>query len=189
MAKGGVVGRIPFSFVAIAGLSLAAPASAAQDIGFPGPSYVGSGSFPTGTKPQSKLWFHAGQWWGSLWSEAIRRFTIHRLDTNTQLWTDTGTIIDPRFNSHSDCMSDGNRVYVLTHRFTTDPGLPGNPIGLFRFVYVGAPTRTRSSRGSRSRSATSRARPRSSRRTPRAGCGRFGIRACGYGWRTPSGTT
>lgn len=138
MAKGGVVGRIPFSFVAIAGLSLAAPASAAQDIGFPGPSYVGSGSFPTGTKPQSKLWFHAGQWWGSLWSEAIRRFTIHRLDTNTQLWTDTGTIIDPRFNSHSDCMSDGNRVYVLTHRFTTDPGLPGNPIGLFRFVYVGA---------------------------------------------------
>ena len=139
MKNDAFVGRILYTFVLTAGLALAAPTSSAQNVGFAGPSYVGSGSFPTGAKAQSKLWFHDGKWWGSLWSEAERRFTIHRYETSSHTWTDTGVIIDPRHNSHSDCMMEGNKLYVGSHRFLTNANEVGNPIGLYRFTYVDGP--------------------------------------------------
>ena len=44
---------------------LAVGAPTAQAAGTRGPAYVSAGvSAPTGQKPQSKLWFHDGSWWG-----------------------------------------------------------------------------------------------------------------------------
>src|SRR3982751_5828881 len=46
-------------------------------------------STPTGEKPESKLWWNDGSWWGSLCSSADSIYHIFRLDVATQIWVDT----------------------------------------------------------------------------------------------------
>ncbi|MDZ7343373.1 MAG: hypothetical protein ONA90_02540 [candidate division KSB1 bacterium] len=53
----------------------------------------------TGEKPQSKLWWNDGYWWGSLWANSTERYRIHRFDVTTQSWINTGTAIDNRAHS------------------------------------------------------------------------------------------
>ena len=48
----------------------------------------------TGEKPQSKLWWNDGFWWGSLWDPDGETYRIYRFDIATQSWTSTGTAID-----------------------------------------------------------------------------------------------
>src|SRR4030095_7261596 len=102
-----------------------------------GPSYVGAGSFPSGTKPQSKLWFHDGWWWGSLFSTTAREFRIHRLDPASATWIDTGTTIDARHTSHADCLSDGDRLYGVSHHFQ-EGGAAGFRLIVARYSYDAA---------------------------------------------------
>ena len=55
-------------------------------LGFRDHSYAGT-TAPTAEKPQSKLWFHDGTWWGMLVRPSKAgggKFTIHRLDLATQ---------------------------------------------------------------------------------------------------------
>src|SRR5919106_6620051 len=81
------------ALVLLSGYALAAPA--AQDVGYRDFSYdAASVVAPTGQKPQSKLWFNDGTWWGSLFNSATTDFEIFRLDRSTQRWTTTGTRID-----------------------------------------------------------------------------------------------
>ena len=122
----------------LVGLAIAvvlASASAAQDVGFEGPSFTGVARSPTESKPESKLWINDGSWWGSLWSVKDQAFQIHRLDRNNHLWVDTGVEIDSRPDSHSDALWDGTKLYVLTHDFSLTGGAPGEPILLLRFGY------------------------------------------------------
>jgi hypothetical protein len=101
---------------------LAAPASARADVGFLGPSFATSTTTPfspTADKPQNKLWFHDGRWWGSLFSPAAGAdgnggFTIHRLDGQT--WVDTGAPVDDRNSSQADALTDGSRLYMASVR-------------------------------------------------------------------------
>jgi hypothetical protein len=111
----------------------------------------GSGtSSPTGEKPQSKLWFNDGIWWGSLFDDDSERFTIHRLDWSTQKWTNTGVVIDERNSSKADVMWTGSKLYVAsagpststahsprvlrytyrasTKTYTLDSGFPVQPV-------------------------------------------------------------
>ncbi|MCV0403325.1 MAG: Ig-like domain-containing protein [Chloroflexi bacterium] len=88
-------------------------AAASSDVGYSGPSY-GTASAPTGQKPQSKLWWNDGLWWGSLFSATVRDFTIHRLDWASQRWIDTGVVIDERSRSQADALWDGSRLWVAT---------------------------------------------------------------------------
>ena len=37
----------------------------AQDTGFEGPTFPGTVGTPTESKPQNKLWFNDGFWWGA----------------------------------------------------------------------------------------------------------------------------
>jgi hypothetical protein len=121
--------------VAVAALlaqgSSASPAGA--DVGHRGHSFsAASVDDPSGQKPQSKLWFNDGLWWGSLFAKSIEEFTIHRLDPATQTWVDTGTSLDARNDSEADTLFDGGRLYVASSsdrsadirltRFTYDPG-------------------------------------------------------------------
>ena len=69
---------------------------ALQDAGHEGPSYHGTDAGPSGTKPESKLWFHDGSWWASLWSVDAQAYTIHELDAASETWIDTGVEIDRR---------------------------------------------------------------------------------------------
>ncbi len=69
-------------------------AQAANDVGYRDFSYGTGTTAPTADKPQSKLWYADGKWWGSLFSPGSQSFTIHRLDWTTQSWTDTGVLVD-----------------------------------------------------------------------------------------------
>lgn len=115
----------------------------ACDIGWEGPSYEGASGSPSGSKPQSKVWFNDGSWWADLWDAETDDFYIHRLDLGTRTWTRTGARLDDRANSRSDVLWDGTHLYVASHAFaegaSTTP--TGHPARLRRFSYDPA-TRT-----------------------------------------------
>jgi len=80
----------------------------------------GSGVDPnlTGEKPQSKLWWNDGIWWGSLWDPALAKYAIQRLDLATQSWISTGTTIDDRGTSRGDALWDGQYLYIVSNVFS-----------------------------------------------------------------------
>jgi hypothetical protein len=69
---------------------------------------------PTGEKPQSKLWYHDGRWWADMFSSAARAHHIFVLNRQTQKWVDTGTALDNRPQTKSDCLWDGAHLYVVS---------------------------------------------------------------------------
>ncbi len=106
-----------------------------QDFGYEGPTYTGASGSPSGSKPESKLWFYDGDWWGSLWSDAFSQFRIHRLESSTQTWEDTGTVLDSRKNSRSDILFDGSKLYIASHSFGSTQ--VGKPTRLYRLSFNG----------------------------------------------------
>ena len=116
-------------------------AEAAADIGyrvFSYPSGTGENSEPTGEKPESKLWWNDGYWWGSLWSTSGNAYHIYRLNLATQSWQDTGTALDDRSTSRADVLWDGQKLYVASHVFAANSGGPaasGQRGELFRYSY------------------------------------------------------
>ncbi|MFN2540288.1 MAG: hypothetical protein ABR549_19335 [Mycobacteriales bacterium] len=95
-------------------LHFALPDSAsAATVGFRGLSYVGA-TAPTGQKPQSKLWFNDGIWWGSLFNTTSKHFEIFRYSRSAHTWATTGTLIDERASSYMDTLWDGTHLYVAT---------------------------------------------------------------------------
>jgi hypothetical protein len=96
-----------------------------------GPPPVHQPTAPTGEKPQSKLWFNDGIWWGSIWSKT--KYTIQRYDVSGT-WVDTGVTIDPRDKSQADTLWDGTHLYAISNvheaSSTLDPA-----VRLYRFSY------------------------------------------------------
>ncbi len=125
------------SLVAVMATSMAVPADAATQVGFKAHSFSGfnaesSGGAITGEKPESKLWFHDNQWWGSMVSPAnAGAHTIWRLGQTS--WTDTGVVIDSRPASKEDVLTVGGTLYVASR---ASSGLGGNK--LRRFTYTGS---------------------------------------------------
>ena len=103
-----------------------------QEIGASGPDYTGAYLDPTGSKPQSKLWFHDGSWWGVLFQKQGARFNIFRLDPTG--WVDTAVTVDGRVNSRSDALWDGTHLYLASHRYSVTSG-SGYPANLLRYSY------------------------------------------------------
>jgi hypothetical protein len=106
----------------------------APAIGYRGPWYNPIIA-PTAHKPQSKLWFHDGIWWGSLFTSGPREHRIHRLDWNSQTWTDTGVVIDERDTASADVLWDGSKLYVVSAGEFS--GVPTDEAQLRRFSYDG----------------------------------------------------
>jgi hypothetical protein len=100
--------------------------------GFKGPSYSGAVA-PTGAKAQSKLWYHDGIWWGSMFSASAGDFHIHRLDWTTQTWTDTGVLIDTRNGASVDTLWDDTKLYVAS--VVPNSTTPANAAQLRRYSY------------------------------------------------------
>jgi len=92
---------------------------------------------PTGEKPQSKLWWNDGIWWGCLWDPIRKTNAIHRFDVATQSWSSTGTAIDERSNSKADALWDGKYLYLVSHIFTHAPipASESNSGRLYRYSY------------------------------------------------------
>jgi hypothetical protein len=92
---------------------------------------------PTGEKPESKLWWNDGFWWGSLCAPN-NTYHIYRLDLASQRWRDTGTVLDDRPASKADTLWDGRKLYVVSHIFTTDGAPFPSPLQwgrLYRYSY------------------------------------------------------
>lgn len=69
---------------------------------------------PTGEKPQSKLWFNDGRWWGSIFNATAGNYHIYWLNSSTQKWVDTGTVLDTRPQTKADCLWDGAHLYIAS---------------------------------------------------------------------------
>ena len=111
---GGSAGPTPSATAAPAVTPTVAPTSApgAGNVGYRDFQFSTGTSSPTAEKPQSKLWFHDGIWWGVLFNRSD--FTIHRLNWATQKWSDTGVLVDSRNNTKADAMWTGTRLYVAS---------------------------------------------------------------------------
>jgi trimeric autotransporter adhesin len=107
------------------------------DIGVPGPSFVGSSGTASGSKPESKLWWNDGIWWGSLWDTTSGTYHIQRLDLARQAWVDTGVQLDNRAGTRADALWDGTKLYVASHRYSSSPA-SGYAARLYRFSYNAA---------------------------------------------------
>jgi hypothetical protein len=95
---------------------------------------------PTGEKPESKLWWNDGLWWGSLYNPTAGEYRIYKLDLGTQDWVDTGVFLDEREEARADTFWDAsaNKLYVVTHVKQDNPGNTNNPDNwarLLRFSY------------------------------------------------------
>ena len=112
--------------------------SGAQRLGYTDFTWGGADrnpSSPTVDKPQSKLWFADGTWWGILFAGdhqgSLRpAFYIHQFDRVAQGWINTGVEVDERDRSHGDVLWDesSGKLYVLS---LTD----GGAAKLYRYSY------------------------------------------------------
>ncbi|MEO8285764.1 MAG: S-layer homology domain-containing protein [Chloroflexota bacterium] len=110
------------------------PQQATSDIGYKDFSWAAASvGDPTTEKPQSKLWFNDGFWWGSLFDRTTEQYYIYRLDPANQTWTNTGTVIDNRNSSRADCLWDGTHLYVATA--TTVSSTSGDNTLILRYSY------------------------------------------------------
>ena len=128
--------------LAAAGWAATTPSAAraaAGDIGYEGPSTAGAQAALTGEKPESKLWWNDGFWWGSLWSQPSSAYHIFRLNVGSQSWVDTGVALDNRSSSRADTLWDAasGKLYVASHIFSTGSS-SGNPARLYRYSYDAA---------------------------------------------------
>ncbi|MEO5885013.1 MAG: SwmB domain-containing protein [Candidatus Limnocylindrales bacterium] len=119
--------------VVLLGFMLAVPAVASADDGFEGPSGTGAGTDPSGSKPESKLWFNDGFWWSSLWDIATSDFYIWKLDPTTNVWARTATLLDTRATTRADVLWDGTKLYVASHTFGESDGT--GLARVYRFSY------------------------------------------------------
>jgi hypothetical protein len=87
---------------------------------------------PTSSSAQSKLWFAQDAWWGLLFSPGTDRVDIFRLDPKTQVWADTGTLVDERLPARSDALWDGTHLYVVSGGSKPSPA---HAILLRRFAF------------------------------------------------------
>ena len=131
-----VVGLFVFLVVGLFGVTAPAVRAAPGDVGQAGPSFAGSGADPTGTKPESKVWYNDGFWWASMYNASASAFTIHRLSGTT--WTNTGVVIDDREATHQDVLWDqaAGKLYVASHVYDLSPQTgAGLEARLYRFSY------------------------------------------------------
>ncbi len=102
-------------------------------------------SDPTGEKPESKLWWNDGYWWGSMYNSTTNAYHIYKLQWGTQTWADTGVKIDDIRDpldpetTKADALWDAatNKLYVASHVFTKNaaPVSQKNYARLFRYTY------------------------------------------------------
>ena len=69
---------------------------------------------PTTSTAQSKLWFADGRWWAAMFGPQTDRLGIFVLDPATQVWADTGTLIDDRVVADTDMLSTGTHLWAVS---------------------------------------------------------------------------
>ena len=112
---------------------------AAGSVGVRDQAFTGAGdTAPSGSKPESKLWWNDGSWWADMWSTAANNHHIFKLSADHQTWVDTGVQLDDRAGTRSDALWDGTHLYVASHVFSEcgcSTSSPGHPARLYRYSY------------------------------------------------------
>lgn len=104
-----------FSFwLAVGAQSTSLSTAGYLDFSYQGWSGAGA---PTGEKPESKLWWNDGFWWGALYNSSAGELRIYRLNWGTQTWEDTTVAIDDRDNTKTDVLWDNTakKLYIASH--------------------------------------------------------------------------
>ena len=114
----------------------AAAAPADGDFGYRDFSYSEGVPRATGEKPQSKLWFNDGSWWGVLFDRSTEEYHIYRYDQTSHTWSDTGTQVDERNRSKADALWDGDKLYVVSA--TPDSNYKYGSARVLRYSYDSA---------------------------------------------------
>jgi PKD repeat protein len=131
--------------IALIALAIVIPAAGADpgDIGFRGPHFSGTGSEPTGAKPESKLWFNDGFWWATMFDEVIQDNFIYRLDPATQTWINTGVQNDNRSGVRADTLWDQatGKLFVASHPYSNHAQQTALGARLYRYSYDAAADR------------------------------------------------
>jgi Bacterial Ig-like domain len=117
---------------ALAVVSAGTPPDARADVGFADGSFSGT-SAPSGMKPQSKLWFADGIWWGVMFDNLTQRFEIYRRNAATEQWSSTATVVDSRRNIWADAKWNGTHLYVVTHGASWTSTLDGIRVGRYSY--------------------------------------------------------
>lgn len=98
------------------GVPTAVSASIAVDVGYRDDTYTSlAHGRATAEKPESKLWWTDGRWWGCLWDEATAAHRIQEFNTSTQSWSAVGPIVESRTGTQVDCLWDGTTLYIVSH--------------------------------------------------------------------------
>ncbi len=104
--------------VALAMATVAGVAKAADPVEVGWRDFVIGGGVnrATADKPQSKLWFTDGSWYGGLFSSASDAYRVYRFNTGTNNWS-SGTglpILDVRNATHGDYLFENNTLWVAS---------------------------------------------------------------------------
>ena len=68
----------------------------------------------TEEKPESKLWYNDGSWWGVLFDPDSNKYRIHKFDSNNQCFQSVGPNVDDRLRSSQDVLWDGEKLYIAS---------------------------------------------------------------------------
>jgi len=98
---------------------------------------------PTADKPESKLWWNDGLWWGILWNPSANKYRIHRFDLAAQTWVNVGPDVDDRSQALADALWDGQKLYIVSYVYSggsqTSGGAAASSSGRFyRYTYEAA---------------------------------------------------
>lgn len=120
------------------GIPVAPARGALQDVGFEGPSYLGTARPASAEKPQSKLWYGHGSWWAVMWARASADWRIFRLNRARNEWLNTGVLVDRRRTTLADALFDARtgKLYIASHVASKGVSFSGNPALLMRYSYV-----------------------------------------------------
>jgi len=139
-----IVAGLVTTLILLSALSIHAIASIQSSLGIAGYLDFSYGTtIPadvTGEKPESKLWWNDGIWWGILYNNTAGEYHIYRLDWGNQVWEDTGVIVDEREQARADVLWEGttNKLYVASHYMVTNSARSTNPLHwgrLYRYTY------------------------------------------------------
>lgn len=138
---------MPVAAAALVGLLGASIALASTPVtnGYRDQAYGGGAFRPTSDKPQSKLWYTDGTWFAGMFLYRATplpqktEFRIYRLDQATHAWVDTGTLVDPRDQTHADYLWDeGSQTLWVASASRPDPAIDDDATKVFKYTYNAA---------------------------------------------------